>query len=127
MVVVLAACSNKTNTARSRFWHSFTTKYNVYYNGKTRYDEQMKEMMNTYEDDYSQRLYMHPAEARSNSKAAQPSGSFDYTIEKMERPSPCTPSRRSQSAKAAKTTIPNTASGSSATSTTPTCTMPGTC
>ena len=85
MVVVLAACSNKTNTARSRFWHSFTTKYNVYYNGKTRYDEQMKEMMNTYEDDYSQRLYMHPAEARSNSKAAQPSGSFDYTIEKMEK------------------------------------------
>ena len=85
MVVVLAACSNKTNTARSRFWHSFTTKYNVYYNGKTRYDEQMKEMMNTYEDDYSQRLYMHPAEARSNSKATQPSGSFDYTIEKMEK------------------------------------------
>ena len=85
MVVVLAACSNKTNTARSRFWQSFTTKYNVYFHGKTNYDEQMKAMMDAYEDDYSQRLYMHPAEARSNPKAPQPSGSFERTIEKMEK------------------------------------------
>ena len=85
MLVTLAACSNKTNTARSRFWQSFTTKYNVYYHGKTNYDEQLKAMMDAYEDDYSQRLYMHPAEARSNPKAPQPSGSFDRTIEKMEK------------------------------------------
>ena len=85
MVVLLAACSNKTNTARSRFWHSFTTKYNVYYNGKTNYDEQMKVMLESYEDDYSQQLYMHPAEARSNPKATQPGGSFERTIEKMEK------------------------------------------
>ena len=85
MVVALAACSNKTNTARSRFWQSFTTKYNVYFHGKTNYDEQLKAMMDAYEDDYSQHLYMHPAEARSNPKAPQPSGSFERTIEKMEK------------------------------------------
>lgn len=85
MVVALAACSNKTNTARSRFWQSFTTKYNVYYNGKTNYDEQEKAMLNEYQDDYSQHLYMHPAEARANPKAPQPGGSFDRTIEKMEK------------------------------------------
>ena len=85
MVVVLAACSNKTNTARSRFWQSFTTKYNVYFHGKTNYDEQVKAMMDAYEDDYSQHLYMHPAEARANPKAPQPSGSFERTIEKMEK------------------------------------------
>ena len=85
MLVLLAACSNKTNTARSRFWQSFTTKYNVYYHGKTNYDEQEKAMMDAYEDDYSQHLYMHPAEARSNPKAPQPTGSFDRTIEKMEK------------------------------------------
>ena len=84
-MVVLAACSNKTNTARSRFWQSFTTKYNVYFHGKTNYDEQLKTMMDAYEDDYSQHLFMHPAEARSNPKAPQPSGSFDRTIEKMEK------------------------------------------
>ncbi len=85
MVVLMAACSNKTNTARSRFWHSFTTKYNVYFHGKTNYDEQLKTMMDAYEDDYSQHLFMHPAEARSNPKAPQPGGSFDRTIEKMEK------------------------------------------
>ena len=85
MVVLMAACSNKTNTARSRFWHSFTTKYNVYVHGKTNYDEQLKTMMDAYEDDYSQHLFMHPAEARSNPKAPQPGGSFDRTIEKMEK------------------------------------------
>jgi len=85
MMVALAACSNKTNTARSRFWQSFTTKYNVYYHGKTNYDEQLKAMMDAYEDDYSQHLYMHPAEARSNPKAPQPTGSFERTIEKMEK------------------------------------------
>ena len=85
MVVALAACSNKTNTARSRFWQSFTTKYNVYFHGKENYDEQLKAMMDAYEDDYSQHLYMHPAEARTNPKAPQPSGSFDRTIEKMEK------------------------------------------
>ena len=85
ILVTLAACSNKTNTARSRFWQSFTTKYNVYFHGKTNYDEQLKAMMDAYEDDYSQHLYMHPAEARSNPKAPQPTGSFDRTIEKMEK------------------------------------------
>ena len=82
---MLAACSNKTNTARSRFWQSFTTKYNVYFHGKENYDEQLKTMLDSYEDDYSQHLYMHPAEARSNPKAPQPGGSFDRTIEKMEK------------------------------------------
>ena len=85
MLVLLAACSNKTNTARSRFWQSFTTKYNVYFHGKTNYDEQLKAMMDAYEDDYSQQLYMHPAEARANPKAPQPTGSFERTIEKMEK------------------------------------------
>lgn len=85
ILVTLAACSNKTNTARSRFWQSFTTKYNVYFHGKNNYDEQLKAMMDAYEDDYSQHLFMHPAEARSNPKAPQPTGSFERTIEKMEK------------------------------------------
>ena len=111
MVVALAACSNKTNTARSRFWQSFTTKYNVYFHGKENYDEQLKAMMDAYEDDYSQRLYMHPAEARANPKAPQPGGSFDRTIEKMEK----------------AIALHSIKNGCLATSTTPTCTMRGTC
>ena len=83
--LVLQACSTKKNTAGSRFWQAMNTRYNVYYHGKTHYDEQIKELENEYEDDYSQRVFIHPAEARSNPKSPQPKGSFDRTIEKMQK------------------------------------------
>ena len=78
--LVLQACSTKKNTAGSRFWQALNTRYNVYYHGKTHYDEQIKELENEYEDDYSQHVFIHPAEARSNPKSPQPKGSFDRTI-----------------------------------------------
>ena len=85
LVLVTSACSARKNTAGSRFWQAFNTRYNVYYHGKTNYDEQLSEMLNAYEDDYSQHVLVHPAEARANPKAPQPSGSFDRTIEKMQK------------------------------------------
>ena len=60
-VMIFEACSAKKNTAGSRFWQAFTTRYNVYYHGKTNYDEQIKILENDYEDDYSQRVFIHPA------------------------------------------------------------------
>ena len=83
--LLLPGCSAKKNTATSRFWQAFTTRYNVYYHGKTNYDEQLQEMLSTYEDDYSQHVFIHPAEARNYPKAPQPTGSFDRTIEKMQK------------------------------------------
>ncbi|MBR1803367.1 MAG: tetratricopeptide repeat protein [Muribaculaceae bacterium] len=83
--LVLQACSTKKNTAGSRFWQALNTRYNVYYHGKTHYDEQIKELENEYEDDYSQHVFIHPAEARSNPKSPQPKGSFDRSIEKMQK------------------------------------------
>ena len=83
--VLLSACGTKKNTPMSRFWQKFTTKYNVYYNGMTHYNEQIKVLENDYEDDYSQRLFIHPAEAYSNPKSPQPSTNFTRTIEKMQK------------------------------------------
>ena len=79
------SCGTNRNTPASRNWQAFTTRYNVYYNGKTNYDEQLKEMLANYEDDYSQRVLIHPAEARNDKKAPQPTGSFKRTIEKMQK------------------------------------------
>lgn len=84
-VILLQACSAKKNTAGSRFWQALNTRYNVYYHGKTNYDEQIKIVEDEYQDDYSQRLFVHPAEAKSSPKAPQPGGSFDRTIEKMQK------------------------------------------
>lgn len=81
----LFSCSTKKNTAGSRFWHAFNTRYNVYYNGETHYNEQIHDLETKYEDNYSQLLFMHPAEAYANPKATQPATNFDRTIEKMQK------------------------------------------
>lgn len=85
IAILLGACGTKKNTSMSRFWQAFTTRYNVYYNGMTNYEEQIKILENDYQDDYSQHLFIHPSEARTEPKAPQPSGSFDRTIEKMQK------------------------------------------
>ena len=84
-IAALPSCSPKKNTAASRKYQAFITRYNIYYNGDTHFKETLKEMEGKYEDDYSQLLYMHPAEARINAKAPQPNGNFDRSIEKAQK------------------------------------------
>lgn len=81
----LHSCSTKKNTAGSRFFQAFTTRYNVYFNGEEHYKEQLKKMEEEYEDDFSDFVYIHPAESFADEKATHPSTSFDRTIEKMEK------------------------------------------
>ena len=84
-ILSAASCSNKKNTAFSRQWQAFNTRYNVYYNGEEHYKETLKAMEAAYEDDYTRTLLTHPAEARADKKAPQPSGDFKRTIEKMQK------------------------------------------
>ena len=81
----LSSCGTKKNTAVSRNWQAFTTRYNVYFNGSEHYKETLKEMENRYEDDYTRLLLIHPAEARADDKYPQPTGDFKRTIEKMQK------------------------------------------
>lgn len=85
LILLSAACSTKKNTAMSRQWQAFNTRYNVYYNGDEHYRQTLKDMERDYQDEYTQRLMMHPAEARANERLPQPTGSFDRTIEKMQK------------------------------------------
>jgi tetratricopeptide (TPR) repeat protein len=86
LLPVLTGCNaQKKNTAATRQYTAFITRYNIYYNGDKHYKETLAEMENKYEDDYSGLLFMHPAEARQNTKAPQPSGSFTRSIEKAQK------------------------------------------
>ncbi len=85
LLSALCACSTSKNTAASRRWQAFTTRYNVYYNGSEHYKEQLKEMERSYQDDYTRRVLMHPAEAHSDQKMTKPTGDFKRTIEKMQK------------------------------------------
>ena len=53
---VLTSCSTKKNTAGSRFWQSFTTRYNVYFNGSQAYIEGEQAKLSSHKDDYTHLL-----------------------------------------------------------------------
>lgn len=85
IISALCSCSTNKNNAANRKYQAFITRYNIYYNGDTHFKETLKEMEGKYEDDYSQLLYLHPTEARNNTKAPQPNGNFDRSIEKAQK------------------------------------------
>ena len=86
VTTVLTSCNaRKKNTAAARQYTAFITRYNIYYNGDKHYDETLDQMEKSYEDDYTKRLLMHPAEARAHEKMPQPSGDFNRSIEKAQK------------------------------------------
>lgn len=85
LAMALSACSPKKNTAATRNYQAFITRYNVYFNGDEHYKETLKDMESAYEDDYTGPMLMHPAEAYGVPTAPQPSGSFTRSIEKAQK------------------------------------------
>lgn len=85
LAMALSACSPKKNNAATRNYQAFITRYNIHFNGDTHYKETLKEMEKVYEDDYSRTLFIHPAAAKADEKAPQPSGNFDRSIEKAQK------------------------------------------
>ncbi len=85
LLSAFAGCSMKKNTALSRNYTAFITRYNVYFNGDEHYRQTLDEMERTYSDDFSHLLYIHPAEARANPQAPQPSGDFSRSSDKAEK------------------------------------------
>ena len=82
---MLAGCGTKKNTAMSRNWQAFNTRYNVYFNGNEHYKETLKTMEEGYEDDFTRMLLTHPADARADETLPKPKGDFKRTIEKMQK------------------------------------------
>lgn len=81
----LSSCSLKQNTAATRQYTAFITRYNIYFNGDEHYRETLAKMEQDYADDYSRTLFMHPAEAKTDEKAPQPQGDFKRSIEKSQK------------------------------------------
>lgn len=82
-VVVLGGCSSQKNTAKSRFWHSFNTKYNIYYNGSLAYIDGSLEKEEGNKDNYTELLplyYVGNKNSRELGKA-----NFDRAIEKSQK------------------------------------------
>ncbi|MDO5570699.1 MAG: tetratricopeptide repeat protein [Bacteroidales bacterium] len=84
-IVVLNSCSSKKNTALTRQYKAFTTRYNVYFNGSEAYKEALNNMENNYQDNYSEMLYIHPVSSFANKEKVVPNSGFDRAIEKSQK------------------------------------------
>ena len=78
---LLWSCSTKKNTKATRFYHAFNSRYNIYFNGKTAFDEALKAMQDGYKENYSDQILMYPISAQPKEKQTT-GGPFDRAIEK---------------------------------------------
>ena len=79
--MIAAGFSTKKNTAGTRFWQSFTTRFNVYFNGNEAYKEGMKAIEDGNKDSYQEILPLYPI---GNKKTVGMGASnFDRAVEKL--------------------------------------------
>jgi tetratricopeptide (TPR) repeat protein len=83
LLLLLTGCSTKKNTSQSRFWHSFTARYNTYYNGSQAFIEGSQEKEKGNKDNYTELLPLYTVGNKQSRTLG--SGQFDRTIEKMEK------------------------------------------
>ena len=53
LLLLLAGCSTKKNTSQTRFWHSFTARYNTYYNGSQAFLDGSYDKEKSNKDNYT--------------------------------------------------------------------------
>ena len=83
LALVLTACSTKKNTRATRFWHSFTARYNIYYNGHEAYKSGCEEKEKGNQDNYTERI---PLFIVGNEKSrALGKANFETAITKCEK------------------------------------------
>jgi tetratricopeptide (TPR) repeat protein len=80
-ILLLASCGTAKNTGAHRLYHAVTSQYNIYYNGKTSFDEALLAQQNNYKESYTDRLLLYPVSALPKEKQTT-GGPFDRAVEK---------------------------------------------
>ena len=83
IALVMVGCSTKKNTSKSRFWHSFTARYNTYYNGSQAFIDGSLEKEKGNKDNYTELLPLYAVGNKQSRSIG--GGQFDRAIEKMEK------------------------------------------
>ena len=82
-LLILASCSTQKNTAKSRWWHSFNTRYNVYFNGSQAFIEGNLEKEKGNKDNYTEMLPLYMVGNKQSRDIGK--GQYDRAIEKSEK------------------------------------------
>ena len=83
IVLMTAGWSTHKNTAKNRFWQSFTAKYNTYYNGKLAFNDGALEKEKGNKDNYTETLPLFTVGNKQSRQLGK--GNFDRSVEKMEK------------------------------------------
>ena len=82
-ILLLSGCSAKRNTAQSRFWQSFTTRYNTYFNGSQAFIEGSLEKENGNRDNCTELIPLYTVGNKDSRSLGK--GNFERAIEKSEK------------------------------------------
>lgn len=85
LLLVSGGCSLKKNTAFTRHYRAFTTRYNVYFNGHEAYKEALLSFEKEYEDNYAELLFIHPVSSLGEGSEGAAHPLFDRAIEKSQK------------------------------------------
>ncbi len=83
MLSGILSCSSHKNTAKNRFWQSFTAKYNTYYNGTLAYIDGAQAKEEGNKDNYTEIIPLYTVGNKNSMSLG--SGSFDKAIEKSQK------------------------------------------
>lgn len=82
-LLLFSSCSTKKNTGMTRWWHSFTARYNTYFNGEQAFIEGEKAKASAHKDNYTEML---PLFLVGNEKSrATGKGQFETAITKCQK------------------------------------------
>ena len=82
-ILLFGACSTKKNTPQSRWWQSFTARYNTYYNGQQAFIEGTIEKENGNKDNHTELLPLYAVGNKQSRELGK--GNFDRAIEKSQK------------------------------------------
>ena len=81
--LMMAGCSTHKNTGSSRWWHSFTARYNTFYNGSQAYEDGALEKEKGNKDNFTELIPLYTVGNKSSRDIGK--GNFDRAIEKSEK------------------------------------------
>ena len=83
IILLLCSCSTEKNTSQSRWWHSFTARYNTYYNGNLAYIDASLEKEQGNKDNFTEMIPLYTVSNKSSKEIGK--GNFDKAIEKSQK------------------------------------------
>lgn len=123
LLLTVAGCSTKKNTASTRFWQAFTTRFNVYFNGNEAYKEGILAIEDGNKDNYQEIIPLYPIGNKKNVGLGE--SNFDRAIEKSQKAIKLHSIKKSHPANHKSGMIPNIRNGWHKKSTTRFCTTHG--